>query len=67
MSVYSTKARSKQELQKRLDLLGGILEEHVENANTFDSIDPRCLALAKDNLQMGFMWFRRALENSHSF
>lgn len=67
MSVYSSRVKNKQELQKQLDLLGDILEEHVETAATFDSVDPRSLSLAKSNLQMGFMWFRRGLENPDRF
>ena len=67
MSVYSTHPKNKAELQKQLNLLGDILEEHVEQALTFESVDPRSLMLAKDNLLMGFMWFKRGLENPDKF
>ena len=67
MSVYSSQPKNKQELEKQLTLLGDILEEHIEQAMTFESADPRSLQLAKNNLQMGFMWFRRGLENSDKF
>ena len=67
MSVYSSQPKNKQELQKQLDLLAEILEEHIENAMTFDNADVRSLEVAKVSFFTGFMWFSRALENPDKF
>ena len=67
MSVYSTHPKNKLELDKQLDLLGDILEEHIETAMNFQDADKRALNVAKTSLQTGFMWFKKGLKNDTVF
>ena len=67
MSVYSTPPKNKEDFDRRLRLLADILEEHIERAMIFESVDKEALIAAKLSLQTGFMWFQRGLDNSEQF
>lgn len=68
MSVYtSTPPKNKKELEKQITLLCEILEENIEHAMTFESVDKQALTAAKFTLQTGFMWFHKGLKNQNEF
>ena len=67
MTILSITPKTKQELEEQISLLSEMLEEHIEIAQSFESVDKRGLGIAKTNLQTGFMWFLRALENDEKF
>ncbi len=47
---------------------GGVEFEDMFNAlSDWDDVDKRCLALAKTNLQQGFMWLIRSIAKPDSF
>lgn len=67
MSVYSSQPKDKEQLAKQLALLGDVLEEHLETAENFETVDKDALVHARANLKTGFLWFRQALKNDHAF
>ena len=59
--------------QEEIDVMNVIKEqakqcgELVEKLETVDGLDHRALALAKTNLQQGFMWAVRAIAKPQTF
>lgn len=67
MSVYTTQPKTKKDMERQLRLIGDILEEHLDKAHTFESVDKEALVFAKASLQTGLMWFRKGLANDGTF
>ena len=67
MNILTPTPDNSKDLLKQVNYLAEIIEEHIENARGFQDVDNRALAIARQELQTGFMWLRRGLENPKDF
>ena len=67
MNILTPTPDNPKDLLKQINYLAEIVEEHIENAKDFQDVDQRALAVARQELQTGFMWLRRGLENPTEF